>query len=57
MKIFALYYSYYNGCDGWDSLLAVYRNEDDAIEHLLREEEAEYDPNHHNWSVKELEVY
>ena len=57
MKIFALYFQEYNDCNCWDLLLAVYRNEDDAIEHLLREEEAEHDPNYHNWFVKELELH
>ena len=57
MKIFALYRSYYNGCDEWNTILNLYRNEDDAIEHLLRVEATEHNEEYENWFVKELELH
>ena len=57
MKIFALYEYVYNGCDSWETIIDLYRNEDDAIEHLLREEATEHNEEYENWFIKELELH
>ena len=56
MVVYALYDSYFNGCDQWNTLIDVYKKLDDAEEALAKLEQANENLEYQSYYITGLPV-